>query len=84
MDGALHNKTGVDVHALVDHLEQGGQISDFEETGTSVMPGASVFEMECDVFIPAALGGVIDEAIAEKLQVSWNQSVYLPAYPVTY
>ena len=30
-----------------------------------------MFEMECDVFIPAALGGIIDAEVAEKLKCKY-------------
>ena len=71
VDGALHNPGGLDVEALAEHIQSGSSSVDFKENGTVVVPGQEIFEMECDMFIPAALGAVIDAEIAGKMQCKY-------------
>jgi len=74
INGAVYNETGVDVHRLVDHIGTNGKrkdITEFQQEGTRAVPAESMFEMECDVFIPAALGGIIDAEVAEKLKCKY-------------
>ncbi|MBS1884528.1 MAG: glutamate dehydrogenase [Actinobacteria bacterium] len=64
-DGAIGRSTGLDVPALVSHLGAGGAIADF--------PGGERISREqpertpCDVFVPAALGGLVTPEVAERL-----------------
>ena len=71
IDGAIYNSGGIDVHALDKHISQGGKIHEFQERGTSVLPADDIFQLECDVFIPAALGGVIDTKVAKELKCKY-------------
>ncbi|GAX75786.1 hypothetical protein CEUSTIGMA_g3229.t1 [Chlamydomonas eustigma] len=63
--GALHNDNGINIRALRQHMASGKTLATFSE--------ATKFEKEqilttpCDVLIPAAIGGVITEANAGKL-----------------
>ena len=53
--GAIRSSDGIDPEALVRHLEEGGRLPEFE--GAEAIDPEELLEIECDVFIPAALGG---------------------------
>jgi glutamate dehydrogenase (NAD(P)+) len=53
---------------LSDHVAAVGTVAGFE--GADPIDEADMFRLECELLIPAALAGVIDEAIAEELGAS--------------
>ena len=55
--GAIHHEDGIDVHALRSHLDGGAQLSDFP--GVDAISPDELLGLECEVLIPAALGGMI-------------------------
>ncbi len=63
--GALRNDAGIDAVKLHDFVEQGGKLAEYEE-GESIPPD-ELMEIECDVLIPAALGGMIHEGNADRI-----------------
>ncbi len=66
--GCLVSEDGIDAHALTDHLREGGQIDDFEGEGCEPASAEELLGLECDVFIPAALGGMIHAENADLLR----------------
>jgi glutamate dehydrogenase (NAD(P)+) len=66
-NGAIRSDTGIDANALHDHIfGDGGEITGFE--GTDPIDPNDLVEVPCDVFIPAALGGMIHEGNADRMQ----------------
>src|SRR5436309_1417107 len=65
-NGAIRNDAGIDANALHDHVAEGGKITGFE--GGEVIAADDLVAVPCDVFIPAALGGMIHEGNADRLQ----------------
>jgi glutamate dehydrogenase (NAD(P)+) len=64
--GAIRNDAGIDAHALVRHLHQeGGKLADFP--GAEAISPGDLYEIPCDVFVPAALGGMIHPDNADLL-----------------
>ena len=63
--GALRSSEGIDPDALVRHLEEGGRLPEFE--GAETIDPDELLEVECDLFIPAALGGMIHKQNADRL-----------------
>jgi glutamate dehydrogenase (NAD(P)+) len=63
--GAIHNEAGIDCEALTEHLERGGTLADFP--GAEPIDAEEVLGLECDVFVPAALGGMIHAENADLL-----------------
>jgi glutamate dehydrogenase (NAD(P)+) len=64
--GAIRNDAGIDAHALVRHLHQeGGKLVDFP--GAEEISPGDLYEIPCDVFVPAALGGMIHPDNADLL-----------------
>jgi glutamate dehydrogenase (NAD(P)+) len=65
-DGAIRNDAGIELDALRRHLyEQDGRLTDFPG-GEAITPD-ELLEIPCDVFIPAALGGMIHKQNADLL-----------------
>jgi glutamate dehydrogenase (NAD(P)+) len=56
--GAIRCDDGIDAHALVRHLhEDGGKLAEFP--GAEQISAGDLYEIPCDVFFPAALGGML-------------------------
>jgi glutamate dehydrogenase (NAD(P)+) len=65
-DGAIRNDRGIDAEALARHIhEEGGLLTDFP--GAEVISPDDLLAIPCDVLIPAALGGMIHEGNAERI-----------------
>jgi glutamate dehydrogenase (NAD(P)+) len=64
-DGAIRNDDGIDAVALADHVARGGDVPDFE--GAERISPDELLEVECEVFFPAALGGMIHADNADRL-----------------
>ena len=62
-DGGFHRADGLDVLACLRHArEHGGRLAGF--TGGDAITNAELLALDCDVLIPAALGGVLTKANA--------------------
>jgi glutamate dehydrogenase (NAD(P)+) len=64
--GAIRADAGIDANALHDHIAGGGLITEFE--GAEAIDADDLVAVPCDVFIPAALGGMIHEQNADRMQ----------------
>lgn len=64
--GAIKNEAGINVKALRKHVSEGKPLTAFPEA--QPIPKETILEVPCDVLIPAAIGGVITEKNAAKLQ----------------
>ena len=65
--GAIHSEKGLDAHALAEHVKEGGKLTDFEGEGVEEISPEELLSLECEVLIPAALGGMIHEENADDL-----------------
>ena len=63
--GAVHNAAGLDVHALIDHVDATGSVLGF--SGGTEIDGAALLELDVDTLVPAAIEGVITEANAHAV-----------------
>jgi glutamate dehydrogenase (NAD(P)+) len=63
--GAIHNDAGIDAEALQAHVIEGGKLAEFE--GCEEIDPDNLIAVDCDVFIPAALGGMIHEGNADRM-----------------
>ncbi len=64
--GAIRNDEGIDANELHEHIVEGGAITDFERA--EAIDPDDLIAIPCDVFIPAALGGMIHESNADRMQ----------------
>ena len=65
-NGAIRSDGGIDANALQDHVAAGNKIGDFP--GAEKIDPDDLVAVPCDVFIPAALGGMIHEGNAARMQ----------------
>jgi len=64
--GAVLNEGGLDVAELSTHVEVTGGVAGFPVA--DAIPPDDLFSVGCELLVPAALGGVIDAAVAERVQ----------------
>ncbi len=64
--GSVRSERGIDAEALVRHIAEGGKLSEFE--GAEECSTDEFLETPCDVFFPAALGGMIHQLNADRLR----------------
>jgi glutamate dehydrogenase (NAD(P)+) len=65
-NGAIRSDAGIDANALHEHISGGGLITEFE--GADPIDAQDLVAVPCDVFIPAALGGMIHEHNADRME----------------
>ncbi|MEY2454913.1 MAG: glutamate dehydrogenase [Acidimicrobiaceae bacterium] len=63
--GAVVNEGGLDPSALADHVARTHTVAGF--VGGDPLDADGIYALPCELFVPAALGGVITEEVAEKL-----------------
>jgi glutamate dehydrogenase (NAD(P)+) len=66
--GAVQSEAGIDPHALYAHLGDGGTLTEFDGQGVEAIDPDDLIGLECDVFIPAAMGGMIHNANADQVK----------------
>jgi len=66
-DGGIWNESGLNVENVFQHLQQNGGVKGFP-AAVHIANGNSLLEADCDILIPAALEGQIDEDNADKIQ----------------
>jgi glutamate dehydrogenase (NAD(P)+) len=64
--GGIRSDEGIDTKKLAEHVKQGGELPDFD--GVERVSHDDLMQCECDVLIPAALGGMIHERNADKIK----------------
>jgi glutamate dehydrogenase (NAD(P)+) len=64
--GAVHNPGGLDVGALSDHVTATGSVAGYD--GGDAIPADAIWDVDCELLGPAALGGVIDEGVARRIK----------------
>ena len=63
--GAVYNPAGLDPAALSDHVAHTRTGAGFERADP--LPADDMWELECELVVPAALEGAIDEHVAQRL-----------------
>jgi glutamate dehydrogenase (NAD(P)+) len=63
--GAVHNPGGLDPSGLSDYVARTGSVAGFD--GGDPIGDDDLWYLESELAIPAALGGVIDEKVAERI-----------------
>ncbi len=65
-DGAVYNRDGLDIEALMQHRKETGSITGF--AGGEDVDRESAFFLDCDVLLPAAKENVITTANADRIK----------------
>ena len=78
--GGVLDENGLDIDAICCHVDAGGRVSTYGDA--KAISNDELLKLHCDYLVPAALGDVIDEDIAEKI----NAKVVVEAAnsPVTF
>ena len=64
--GAIRNDGGIDANALAEYVDGGGALSEYGDA-ERIEP-EDLLAVPCDVFIPAALGGMIHGGNADRME----------------
>ncbi len=64
--GGVYNPKGLDIRELAAHVREAGTVAGFRD-GEEVS-NAELLELDCDLLIPAAVGGQITEANADRIK----------------
>jgi glutamate dehydrogenase (NAD(P)+) len=64
-EGAIRNDAGLDVADLRRFVAEGGKLPEYDKA-EAISP-EELLEIDCDVFVPAALGGMIHEGNANRM-----------------
>jgi glutamate dehydrogenase (NAD(P)+) len=66
IEGGIHRADGLDLDRLRDHQREAGTVCGMP--GTEPVGNDELLELDVDVLIPAALGGIIDHQNADRIQ----------------
>lgn len=64
--GAVYNPAGLDPSVLADHVTRTGSVAGFP-IGDPIAAGA-IWDVDCELAVPAALSGAIDDDVAARLR----------------
>jgi glutamate dehydrogenase (NAD(P)+) len=65
--GAVRAERGLDAADLAAHIARGGTVADYEADGVEQIDPEDLVALPCDVFVPAALDGMIHAGNADRL-----------------
>jgi len=65
--GAVHAEDGLDPEALALHVREGGKVAEYDGDGAEPIAPEELLALECEAFIPAALGGMLHAGNADAL-----------------
>jgi glutamate dehydrogenase (NAD(P)+) len=66
VSGGLYSKAGIDPYKLLEHIKSGQTLSIYNKA--QAIPGSDIFEVKCDVLIPAAFENQITADNAAKIK----------------
>ncbi|KNA14758.1 hypothetical protein SOVF_104730 [Spinacia oleracea] len=69
ISGAIKNKNGLDIDSLLKHVQENRGVKGFH--GSDAIDSDSILVEDCDVLIPAALGGVINRENANEIKAKY-------------
>ncbi|KAL3631615.1 glutamate dehydrogenase (NADP(+)) gdh1 [Castilleja foliolosa] len=67
--GAIKNRKGIDIQSLAKHVEENRGVKGFD--GGDYLDPDSILLEDCDILIPAALGGVINRDNAKDIKAKY-------------
>jgi glutamate dehydrogenase (NAD(P)+) len=69
VNGGIRNPAGIDIPALIEHVKEAKTLTGFQTAET--FDKDTIFELDCDVLIPAALGGVLHAGNADRVRARY-------------
>lgn len=70
-DGAIALEDGLDVHSVKETKRDRGSVVDYDAEEVQDATNGELLRMNVDVLIPAAIGGVITDEVAEDVQADY-------------
>lgn len=67
--GAIHQPDGINIPELTDYVKKQGKVVDF--SGTNPIKNEDLLVLDCDVLIPAAIGGVLTKDNAPHVRAKF-------------
>jgi glutamate dehydrogenase (NAD(P)+) len=64
--GAIHSEAGIDPDRLLEHLAHGGRLVEYPSA--EPIPAEALLSLDCELLVPAALGGTIHAGNAENVR----------------
>ncbi len=64
----MHSAAGLDPHVLQDYVAGGGKLPEYDGEGAEPISPEELLGLECEVLIPAALGGMIHRDNADDVK----------------
>jgi glutamate dehydrogenase (NAD(P)+) len=64
--GGIYDGDGIDIARLLNHHDRTGSVTGF--AGCDPLDTSEFLTIDCDILIPAAIGGVIDADVAERIK----------------
>jgi glutamate dehydrogenase (NAD(P)+) len=64
--GGIHDGEGIDISKLMKHHAQTGTVNGLR--GCDPLTSDEILTLDCDILIPAAIGGVINAEVAERIK----------------
>ena len=69
IEGAIHNPDGLNIPALLEHVEEHGSVIGFG--GGQALDSTAILTYDCDVVMPAAIGHVLTGANAKDVKAQY-------------
>ncbi len=69
IEGGIYNENGLDTYAVQKHVEETGSVVGYENAES--LTNEEIFELDCDVLMPAAIGHVITEDNADDIEADY-------------
>lgn len=64
--GGIYNKEGIDINKLIEYVKENGRVAGFD--GAEQIANDKLFELETDIFVPAALENQITSDVARSIK----------------
>lgn len=69
VSGAIFSKDGLDINDVLKHVREHSSLKGYPQSES--IPASEIFAVECDVLIPAALGGVITKSNVDAIRAKY-------------
>jgi glutamate dehydrogenase (NAD(P)+) len=68
VDGAIQSPIGIDPEMLLAHIRAGGKLAEYSGPGVEAITAEQLMQLDCEVLVPAALGGTIHAGNADSIR----------------
>jgi glutamate dehydrogenase (NAD(P)+) len=68
VDGAIQSPIGIDPEMVLAHIRAGGKLPEYSGPGVDAITAEQLMQLDCEVLVPAALGGTIHAENADSIR----------------